>query len=54
MEYKDLTDEQRNLVDELQYVDMCLQKRSKADEWDYWRKERERLTALLKEEGINF
>ena len=39
-EYNTLTDEERDLIDELQYLDFCLQKTSRKEHWPSYRKRR--------------
>ena len=51
-DYNTLTDEERDLIDELQYVELCLQQKSKMDSWEGLRKRMEELINQLKEKGI--
>ncbi|MBO7732276.1 MAG: hypothetical protein J6S67_06980 [Methanobrevibacter sp.] len=51
-EYTELTDEERDLIDELQYVEFCLQKTSRIEHWPSYRKRREELEKQLIEKGV--
>ena len=51
-DYNTLTDEERDLIDELQYVEFCLQKTSRIEHWPSYRKRRVELEKELLDKGV--
>ena len=51
-DYNTLTDEERDLIDELQYLDFCMQKTSRKEHWPSYRKRRIEIEKVLLEKGV--